>query len=116
MGRWPAHCLEMGIFYCVLLHSFRLKARLSDPQLEAGPLTKKLEIPSNMYMAGSLPTQSSNIITLFCTLPLPDSSYTQGGEILFRFRASAISAHLAVHSALPAQALGGMRAPATSWY
>lgn len=32
-------------------------------------------IPSNTYMTGSLPTQSTNIIALFCTLPLADSSH-----------------------------------------
>lgn len=84
VGRWPAHCLARGFFYGVLLHSFRLQWRLSEPQLETGPLTQKLEIPSNMYGTGSLPLWSSNRITLFYTLPAPDSSHTQGGKRLLQ--------------------------------
>lgn len=73
-----------GFFYGVLLHSFRLKLRLSEPQLETGPLTQKLEMPSDMYTTGSLPLRSSNIITLFYTLSLPDSSHVQGQKSLFQ--------------------------------
>lgn len=84
VGRWPAHCLARGFFYGVLLHSFRLQWRLSEPQLEIGPLTQKLEIPSNMYRTGSFPLWSWNIITLFYTLPAPDSSHTWGAKSLLQ--------------------------------
>lgn len=74
-GQVASALSSTGFFYGVLLHSFRLNLRLSEPQLETGPLTQKLEIPSDMYTTGSLPFQSSNIITLFYTLPSPDISH-----------------------------------------
>ena len=100
VGRWPVHCLARGFFYGVLLHSFRLKFRLSEPQLETGPLTQKLELTSDMYTTGSLPLRSSNIIILHSSLTrqLTCAGRKKASSSQFRpYWSCAINAHLTAH-------------------
>lgn len=118
VGRWPAHCLGRGFFYRVLLHSFRLQWRLNEPQLETGPLTQKLEIPSNTYRTGSLPLRSSNIFILHssCARQLPHVGRKKPLPVSSSHTDPVLSMPISQQCSLFTQALQGANAPGASLY